>query len=249
VLNVPGVNGLGKTSGTKDAGFEILKGLDVDFEDVEVDNYDVEEQEEIIYERVLKRFGEGRRIILLGGDHSISYSTCKAFMDTCKSRGKEGVLIVFDAHVDCMIPMKNPTHEEWLRALIEKGFEVENVVIIGARKIYDQEKGFLDENKIKMISVDEVRGDKEKVMSYLIKFCDGKEVYVSIDIDVIDPGFVKGTYYLEENGLGVEDVEYFVGLFGKMNNLRGFDLVEINLDKDDGSAVEVGMGILRRLVK
>jgi agmatinase len=249
VLNIPGVNGLGVTVGTRDSGKKVLKGLDVDFETVDVDNFNVENQERVIYERALKCFENNKIGLFLGGDHSISYSTCKAFLEGCKLKDSEGVLIVFDAHVDLMIPMKNPTHEEWLRALIEKGFDVENIVIIGARKVYDQEKEFLEKNKIKMISVEEIREDRLGVFDWLKDFCNGKEIYVSLDIDVIDPEFVKGTHYLEPSGLSVDEVEYFVEMFGGFESLRGFDLVEINLDKDDGNTVEIGRGILRRILR
>ena len=68
-----------------------------------------------------------QKIIFLGGDHSISYSLGKAFFEHCEKENKEPCLIIFDAHADCIKPMKEPTHEEWLRALIDEGFPKENI--------------------------------------------------------------------------------------------------------------------------
>jgi len=45
-----------------------------------------------------------------------------------------------------MEPMKEPTHEEWLRKIIEDGFPVENILLIGARNLYKSEIEFLKEN-------------------------------------------------------------------------------------------------------
>jgi arginase len=248
VLNVPGVNGLEKTRGTRNAGKEILEGLNVDYIDLKVDNFNVEEQEKVIYRAALEKFNGNERVLFLGGDHSISYSTCNAFLDHCNKNNKKSCLIVFDAHVDCMIPMKNPTHEEWLRALIEKGFDIDKIVIIGARKIYDYEEEFLKENFIKIISVEEIRENKELVLEELKNFCGVKDLYVSIDIDVFDPKFVKGTYYLEEDGLSINEVEFFVDGLKMFEGFRAADLVEINLDRDDGETINVGRSLLKRLI-
>ena len=129
IVKVSGINGLGKTNGCEGAGNAILKALrdlhsneqgvpiDVDLldlEEIHLDNSNLEEANSLIYKNSLKAFETKPRTIFLGGDHSISYSTTKAFLDYCNREGKQPCLIVFDSHPDCMPPMKEPTHEEWL---------------------------------------------------------------------------------------------------------------------------------------
>ena len=92
----------------------------------------VREPQKLIYKNAKEIFLEQDKALFLGGDHSISYSLVKAFKDV---NGIDSFLVVFDAHADCMDSrgMKEPTHEEWLRALIEQGFSVENIILISTR--------------------------------------------------------------------------------------------------------------------
>jgi len=97
------------------------------------------------------RFFRKSQEYFLGGDHSISYSTTRAFFDYCDDSGKKPCLIVFDAHADCMVPMKEPTHEEWLRKLIEDGFPTKNILLVAVRNYWKDEMEFLKEKNIRVI--------------------------------------------------------------------------------------------------
>src|SRR3989344_4656488 len=145
IIKVPGINSLGKTKGCRNAGNLILQQLkniwtnekgkdinakDLDLEEIHVDNNNLEEQQELIYKNSLEDFNSKEKLIFLGGDHSISFSTCKAFLDYCKEERENPFLIILDAHPDCMKPLKEPSHEEWLRALIEQGFPKQNILLI-----------------------------------------------------------------------------------------------------------------------
>jgi len=193
------------------------------------------------------------KVIFLGGDHSISYSIGRAFLDYCEKNKKEPCLIVFDAHADCMDTMKNPTHEEWLRALIEKGFPKENVLLIGARNIDKREIEFLSKNKIKQISVNELTNNLEEITDVIMEFGSGKQVYVSFDIDVVDASFVKETGHAELGGLTSRQTLYVVGRISLMRNLKAFDLVEVDCEKNkkDGEnnlSIKLAGKILAELV-
>ncbi len=161
IISVPGINGLGKTKGCRNAPKEILSSFYINSENVkviELDNSDIERQEHKIYEEskkiidyLIKNREKG---IFLGGDHSISYPLGKAFIEKSKKGLKNPGLIIFDAHYDLMKPLKNPTHEEWLRALIENK-DFKEVLIVGIRreseKIHEKEKDFANKNSIKDI--------------------------------------------------------------------------------------------------
>jgi len=151
IVKIPGINGLGKTQGCEKAGNAILKAVkDIhsneneipidkklfDLEEIHLDNSNIEKSNELIYKNSLEMYKAKPKSIFLGGDHSISYSTCKAFLDYCNEKEKKPCLIVFDAHADCMQPMKEPTDEEWLRALIEQGFRSENLLLVGVRNLW-----------------------------------------------------------------------------------------------------------------
>jgi agmatinase len=248
VVKVPGINGLGKTKGCEIAGNEILKILkneiysnekgkeiifeNFDLEEIHLENYNLELSNNLIYKNSFNIFEENPKTIFLGGDHSISYSITKGFLDFCNRENRKPCLIVFDAHVDCMESMKEPTHEEWLRKLIEEGFPSENVLIVGARNVEKSEVDFIKKNKIKQISINSILEDIDNIADTIMEFAFGKEVYVSIDIDVIDPAFAPAVGYSEVGGLTSRQFLYLIQRLKKIKTLRGIDIVEINSEKD-----------------
>src|SRR3989344_5025267 len=96
IVKVPGINGLGKTNGCENAGNSILESLKeihsneqgipidvklLDLEEIHLDNSNLEFSNNLIYENSLEMFETKPKIIFLGGDHSISFSMTKAFLD------------------------------------------------------------------------------------------------------------------------------------------------------------------------
>ncbi len=266
VVKVPCINGLGKTKGCEKAGNAILNSLEdiqsneqnkpievrlLDLEEIHLDNSNVELSNELIYKNSYKIFGVKPKAIFLGGDHSISYSIGKAFLEHCIDSGKEPCLIVFDAHADCMQPMPEPSHEEWLRKLIEEGFPKENVLLVGVRNMWKEEIQFINEKKVKMINMNQLLDNLQDTCDTIMEFSNGKELYISIDIDILDPAFAPGTEYLETGGLSSREFIYLIQRLNKIKNLKAVDLVEINPEKDEkynNITVKLGAKILSELL-
>lgn len=263
IIKIPGINGLGKTRGCKTSGNAVLNALKeiysneqgkiidaslLDLEEIHLDNSNLQEANHLIYKNSLEALDKDK-ILFLGGDHSISFSVGRAFLEYCKKEGKEPCLIVFDSHPDLMsvIDKDFPTHEEWLRGLIEKGFPAENIMLVGVRNSDKEEIIYLKEKKIKVISMNQLMLDIENICDTIMEFSNGKELYLSIDIDVVDPAFAPGTGYNEPGGLTSRQILYLIQRMNKMKNLKAIDIVEINpeLDKDFGDiTVKLGAKIL-----
>jgi agmatinase len=246
IIKVPGINGLGHTSKTRNAGNAILRELDaklLDIEEIHVNNSKLDEQEKLIYENSLKALESKDKVIFLGGDHSISYSIGKAFLEFY--REGESFIIVFDAHADCMKPMREPTHEEWLRALVEAGWNPRSIVLVGLRRIENEELEFLAKNKIRYYQMRDIES-KEDVCDSIMESTNGQPVYVSIDIDVIDPAFAPGTGYPESGGFSSSEMLYFARRIAKMKNLRAIDIVEVQ--EQDNPTVKLASSILREFI-
>ena len=264
IVKIPLINGLGKTKGCERAGNAILESLKeihsnengnildsslLDLEEIHIDNSNLELSNKLIYENSLEIFETKPRVIFLGGDHSISYSTGKAFLDYCRKERKKPCLIIFDSHADCMFPMKEPTHEEWLRKLIEEGFPKENILLVGLRNVWKDEITFLKENKIKTLSMANLTNDLQDMCDTIMEFVNGKELYVSIDIDFIDPLFAPATGYPESGGLSSRQFLYLIQRIKRIKTLRAIDIVEINEKKDkDRITVKLGAKILSELL-
>ncbi len=269
IVKVPGINGLGKTNGCEKAGNAILKCLKeeiysneagnsinverLDVEEIHLDNTNLKLANELIYKNSFKIYETKPKTVFLGGDHSISYSTTCAFLDYCENSGKESCLIVFDAHPDCMPVTKGseryPNHEEWLRALIEQGFSAKNILLVGIRNSDDEENKFLKEKNIRRINMNSFLLDIEDICDIIMEFSNGKELYVSIDIDVIDPAFAPATGYPEPGGLTSRQFLYLIQRINMIKNLRALDIVEINPEKDsDGRTVKLATKVLAELL-
>jgi len=222
ILQIPAINGLGITNGCELAPKKICDLLKLKSETILINKNDLDEQELTIYSEVMRRLNLGEQLTILGGDHSISFPIGKAFLDTTKNPR----ILIFDAHLDMMEPLKNPTHEEWLRALIEhKSFK--DILVVGIRRksknIDEREVEYARDKSIKLVYSDEFEEKKNEI----IDFCKGKEIYISLDVDVFDKSLVDSTGYPEMNGLR-EDLIPFIK---SIKNVKVLDLVEVNTTK------------------
>ena len=224
IVKVPFINGLGKTKGCEKAPDILAKNA----EEIKVDNDNANQSLKEIYSKAVQILKKGERFLFIGGDHSISYPLAKAFSKVSR---KKKCLIVFDAHADCMKPMKEPTHEEWLRAVIEEKL-FDKIILFGLRKIEPEEKMFLSKRK-------EIEINK-------LNLQDNYDIYISIDIDVLDPAIAPGTGYQEPNGMKSEE---FYDLLDKIKSkAKAIDLVEVNPEKDlNNKTVKLAIEIIERI--
>ncbi|MBS3108567.1 arginase family protein [Candidatus Woesearchaeota archaeon] len=164
--------------------------------------------------------------IIIGGDHSITYSAFKAMAEKCKNPG----LIMLDAHVDCTSYIKPPSHEDFLRVLLEDSIlKQKNTLLIGVRNVYNAEKSYIKTKKINIITMQNIINYK-KFLPYFSKL---DAVYLSIDIDVLDPKIASGTHYKVKGGMGKKTIFSILKDIKKLKNLKIVDIVEVNpkLDK------------------
>lgn len=268
VVKVPGINSFGKTQGCENSGNAILNELKeiysneqgkkinidiLDLEEIHLDNKNLELTNDLIYKNSFETFETKPKTIFLGGDHSITYSITRAFFEYCKSLDKEPCLIIFDSRPDCMKSVnKNfPTNEGWLRNLIEEGFPAENILLVGVRSSSLQETTFLKNNKIKIISMNQFAEDLQETCDFITEFSNKKELYVSVDIGVLDPCFAQSTNHNDQGGFTSREFLYLIQRINKIKNLRAVDIVEINEkmdNKNNNLTVKLGAKILSELL-
>ena len=275
IVKVPAINSSLETQGCARSGDAIIKELrkinineegkeinvdKLDLEEIHVDNSDLELTNNLIYKNALKIFETKLKTIFLGGDQSITFSLGKSFLDYCEEKNKEPCLIVFDAHPDCMgdyayASRKKdesfPTNEEWLRSLVEAGFPGENVLLVGIRNKTSEENTFLKKHKIQTFMIGNLSEDIRETCDMIMEFSNGKELYVSIDIDVVDPSFAPSTAKTESGGLTSRELIYLVKGINKIKNLKAIDLTEINLEEDkqkNNHTIKLGAKIVSELI-
>ena len=261
IIRVRLINSMGKTIGCEKAPVEVLKELkeikmnesgkeiefsSFNFEEIHVDLNNLEEANYLIFKNSKEAFEKNNKVFFIGGDHSISFPICSAF----KEVQENPLLIIFDAHVDCDNPCKEPTHEEWLRELIEKGFDPKKVILISARKMWLHEVEFIKEKGVTLISMDVLQEDLHGVCDLVMERAkDSGGFYISVDIDAVDPAHAPAVAYPEPGGMSSRDLIYFIKRLSLLNNFKGADIVEINPEKDvNNITVRLGAKLLSEMI-
>lgn len=227
----------GKNLGCEKAPVEIsdlLEGRAVKNIDVFCDNI------EKTHESIFNGLRGVKRALIIGGDHSITYSCFKAFAFNNLNCG----LIVFDAHPDVESDFK-VSHEDYLRCLINEGIlDASKVVLVGVRKISEEEKKYLASKRIVYFDMRKIIeiGVEDVCTLIMERAIEWPALYLSIDIDVLDPAFAPGTGYIEPGGLSSAELLYFISRIRRMRNLKFVDIAEINPGKDINK-ITVGVGV------
>lgn len=244
ILKIPfSAGGLGKTKGTELAPDEILKHLKEFYlnesgtlpffntEEIKINQSNIEETNKAITLKVKENLINSKTI-LLGGDHSITYSAFKALSN---SKENNPGLLIFDAHPDCMQDFNPPTHEDFVKVLVNQNLiKPENIILVGLRNWHKNEYEFLKKNRIKYFPMKNLTQENlhdvtDSIMYSAKKF---SSLYISIDIDVIDPAFAPGTGYPEPAGLTPRQFLYILHRIKNLKNIKIIDIVEVNPKKD-----------------
>ncbi|RME54352.1 arginase family protein [Candidatus Woesearchaeota archaeon] len=185
--------------------------------------------------------------IYVGGDHSITYSLFKPFVKLNPGAG----IISFDAHPDVYQTFDYPTQGDWLYYLIEEGhLKPENVIIVGIRSSAKEEIEYLQKKGIKYYPMKNLLDNRQNVCDSVMELARSfPALYLSIDIDIVDPAFAPGTGYIEPAGLSSRELLYFIQRLKLLKNIKCADLVEINPGKDvNDMTSKLGAKILGELL-
>ena len=182
---------------------------------------------------------ENKILVTLGGEHLLTLGTYMSFP-------KETGYIVFDAHYDLREEYANTklSHAAYLRRIVEKR-GAENIIHVGARSFVREELEFLTKHKINSISDKEIRlGNAGRLLKDAVSRFD--ELYVSIDLDVVDPAFAPGVGTPEPFGMTPYEVLQVINFFA--DRIVGFDCVEVCPPYDNGNTSALAARLTRHLV-
>lgn len=211
---------------------EYLSGID--YGDLKVHPGYIDYSYEAIEEQLNPIFAKGIVPIMLGGDHSISYPHVKA---AANAYGPVS-LVHFDSHTDTgksMDERKKHSHGTMFRYAAEEGLiNAATSIQIGMRGT-PFALNALDESRAlgyEVLSTDDAKKLSIPELCERIKQRVGDNpVFLTFDIDFLDPVFAPGTGTPEVGGFTTYEAQQMLrGLAGL--NLIGFDLVEVLPDRD-----------------
>ena len=160
--------------------------------------------------------------IIIGGDHSISYCVLKSIS------GKIDIgnvtILHFDAHMDLREEYlgEKYSHATVMRRIFD--MRPKEIVQIGIRSAEEEEAKFA-KTTVTTFSADDVLEDQARILKY-IENIEGP-VYISLDIDVLDPAYAPSVGTPSSCGLNPMQMEKFI-MSLKNKNVVGIDILEVS---------------------
>jgi len=194
----------------------------------------------VAVQRVTEELLQQKKIpAILGGEHTLTYAS---YLATAGS-----MLVVFDAHLDLRDEFADMrlSHATYLRRLLEEADT--EAIVIGARAAAKEEWDFAEKKKLKVIpppSEDHTLQDYVKMVKSSIG---ERSIYVSIDLDVVDPAYAPAVGNPEPGGLTSRE---FLTILGALKGCRfvGFDIVELDPLVDTGASAALAAKALALLI-
>jgi agmatinase len=217
-----------------DLDIEIYDWLEVvDYGDAHCPHGQTEASHANIRARVSEVASRGIVPVILGGDHSITWPAATAVADH-HGWGQIG-LVHFDAHADTadIIDGNLASHGTPMRRLIESGAVLgRNFVQVGLRGYWPPADVFawMQEQGLRWHLMQEVweRGSRAVIADAIAEALEGCDaLYLSVDIDVLDPGFAPGTGTPEPGGMAPADLLRAVRQIALDTNVVALDVVEV----------------------
>ncbi|NMJ86683.1 MAG: agmatinase [Thaumarchaeota archaeon] len=183
---------------------------------------------------------KNKQTIILGGEHLITFGT---FM----SMPNDTPLIIFDAHYDLRDEFTDTkfSHATFLRRIIEKRGS-ETIVHVGARGFSAEEMDFRDKMDLKSISGKQLMSDNGiKLFKDAISSFDN--MYVSIDLDVVDPAFAPGVGTPEALGITSQQLMDLVYVM-EDKKIKCLDIVELSPPYDTGATSILAAKLMAEII-
>lgn len=189
-----------------------------DIGDLDIPMGDVKRALDIIEETADHIINDDKKVMMIGGEHLVTYPVVKAY----HKKYKDLKIIHLDAHTDL--------RDEFM------GMKLSHATVI--KRCYD----ILGDNRIYQFGIRS--GDKHEFdfakngHTYMEKFSidtlekvideiKDSPVYITIDLDVLDPSVMPGTGTPEPGGISYKELLKATKLFEKLNHIVGADIVEL----------------------
>lgn len=168
-------------------------------------------------ENILKSVVKDNKIpIMIGGEHTISISACKVFKNT--------TFIQFDAHAD----MRNEFGGKKLchATVMTRIRDHMHAIQVGIRAMDYEEMEKIKKKKYQVFTSHDIKRDINGCINSLIKNAK-KRIYISIDLDVLDPSIMPAVSTPEPSGLTWDQLLFLIKSIAKEKDVVGFDVVEL----------------------
>ncbi len=185
----------------------------------------------------------GKFPIVLGGDHA-----CAAPVVEALPKDREAFVLYLDAHMDFRDEYLGDkrSHACSSRRMAEHlGYE--NVAVVGVRSVSKEETEAIQKTGLRFLSAYDVhRAGMEATVQKVLKMAGKRPIYISLDIDCLDPAYAGGTGTPEPFGLTPLDIKEAIDTVG--HRLIGLDIMEVSPPYDNGNTSAVAARLAREAI-
>lgn len=227
----------GSANAFAENGTEIRKGDNyIDHGDIAFDTTDPAQAFKTIKSRISALLGNNEKVLSIGGDHSVSYPVVSAFLEKYEHLN----ILHIDAHADIYDNFDdNPySHASPFARLLESG-KIKNLTQVGIRTLNQHQREQVERFGVHVIEMKEFNMDFISELQH--------PLYISLDMDGLDPAFAPGVSHHEPGGLSTRQV---IGIIQKIPvEIVGADLVEYNPMRDiNNMTAMVGYKLMKELM-
>lgn len=191
---------------------------------------DIQASHKIIYEAVNEIKDDNKMPFLVGGEHSVSFPAIKSVSEHTK---EQLVIIHFDAHADLRKDYMgfSNSHASVIRNVYEHGYSKDIYqfgIRSGTKEEFEYAEKYTNMFPFKVY----------EPLSKIINEIGNRPVYITLDIDVVDPAYANGTGTPEPCGITSSELIDSIVLMKNLN-IVGFDIVELSpvYDNSDRTAL------------
>ncbi|MHA2246947.1 MAG: agmatinase [Candidatus Hodarchaeales archaeon] len=180
------------------------------------------------------------RFLFLGGDHLISYFCFYSLFEIGLFDDNRVGIIYLDAHPDLYYQYKGNlySHACVLRRILDQTkINTKNIIQVGIRASTNEQQKLAENAGITTITANEIQRKGTEAITYLIEkelFKTVNQIYLSIDLDILDPAFAPGLGNPEPGGLTTREIIRLVQGFSRLP-IFAFDVVELCPDYDQSN--------------
>lgn len=227
----------GSANGFAENGTEIKNNVNyIDMGDIVFNTSNSRDGFNLIQQTIAVQLEKGNKVLSIGGDHSVSYPLIDAF--TKKYAGMH--VLHLDAHADLYENFDdNPySHASPFARILEQG-KIASLTQVGIRTLNTHQREQVKKYGVQLI---EMKNFNDSFIENL-----QSPLYVSIDLDVLDPAYAPGVSHHEPGGLSTRQV---ITILQNINaTIVGADIVEYNPTRDiNNMTAMVGYKILKELI-
>jgi agmatinase len=180
-----------------------------------------------LHRLVFDAVSRGQVPIMIGGDHSLTTEVLSA---VSKAAGKLS-LLYFDAHPDFVSSARN--YYGSVLTDSAQSLDFRKSMLIGTRAAEPEELENAKQAGLQIINpLDIAELGVHKAAEMIKSRTAGSKIYISVDLDCLDPAFAPGVSVPSPGGLSSIDIIYLLKSIVSSGNIMGLDIVELAPDYD-----------------